>query len=43
MGLISPFRHYVVYPAMMRSAKQGWPKYAAAHSLDSRDGAMPAD
>jgi hypothetical protein len=22
MGLISPFRHYVVYPAMMRSAKR---------------------
>ena len=31
MKLISPFRHYIVYPAMMRAAKTGWPKYAAAH------------
>ncbi len=31
MSLISPFRHYIVYPAMMRAAKTGWPKYAAAH------------
>ncbi len=31
MSLISPFRHYIVYPAMMRSAKKGWPKYAQTH------------
>jgi hypothetical protein len=31
MGLISPFRHYVVYPAMMWSAKRGWPNYAETH------------
>jgi hypothetical protein len=43
MSLISPFRHYVVYPAMMRSAKQGWPKYAATHSLGFQDGSKPAD
>ena len=24
MSLISPFRHYIVYPAMMRTAKKGW-------------------
>jgi len=34
MGLISPFRHYVVYPAMMRTAQKGWPRYARAHGLD---------
>lgn len=28
ISLISPFRHYIVYPAMMRAAKRGWPKYA---------------
>ena len=33
MGLISPFRHYVVYPAMMRAAKQGWPQYAQTHTI----------
>jgi len=43
MGLISPFRHYVVYPAMMRSAKQGWPKYAKRHLSISRDGSMRSD
>ncbi len=31
MSLIGPFRHYIVYPAMMRGAKRGWPKYAAEH------------
>jgi len=35
MGLISPFRHYVVYPAMMRSAERGWPKYAETPLLHS--------
>lgn len=34
MSLISPFRHYIVYPAMMRLAKQGWPKFAEAQRLD---------
>ena len=33
MGLISPFRHYVVYPAMMRAAKRGWPQYAQRHTI----------
>ncbi len=28
MTLISPFRHYIVYPTMMRAAKNGWPGYA---------------
>jgi hypothetical protein len=27
MSLISPFRHYIVYPAMMRAAQKGWPRY----------------
>lgn len=31
MRLIGPFRHGVVYPAMMRSAKRAWPEYAARH------------
>ena len=31
MSLISPFRHYIVYPTMMRSAKRGWPSYAAQY------------
>ena len=31
MMLISPFRHYIVYPAMMRTAKRGWPAYEKAH------------
>jgi hypothetical protein len=34
MALIAPFRHYIVYPAMMRTAKKGWPEYAKAHNLD---------
>ena len=33
MSLISPFRHYIVYPAMMRAAKNGWPRYAKSHGL----------
>jgi len=43
MSLISPFRRYIVYPAMMRSAKQGWPNYAETHASRSRDPAIPAD
>jgi hypothetical protein len=43
MGLISPFRHYVVYPAMMRSAKQGWPNYAKRHLSISSNESIPAD
>jgi hypothetical protein len=35
MSLISPFRHYIVYPAMMRAAKKGWPEYAAARTSPS--------
>ena len=42
MGLISPFRHHVVYPAMMRSAKRGWPKYAETHLSSSQDGSVGA-
>lgn len=34
MALISPFRHHIVYPAIMRSAKRGWPKYAEVHLAD---------
>jgi hypothetical protein len=29
MALIGPFRHLVVYPAMMRAVEQAWPVYAA--------------
>lgn len=43
MSLIGPFRHYVVYPAMMRSAKQGWPNYAERHLPRSQDGSISAD
>jgi hypothetical protein len=43
MRLISPFRHYVVYPAMMRSAKQGWPEYAKRNLSISRDGSTRGD
>jgi hypothetical protein len=43
MSLISPFRRYIVYPAMMRSAKQGWPNYAEMHRSRSRDGSISAD
>lgn len=35
MSLISPFRHYIVYPAMMRAAKRGWPGYAESRSQPS--------
>ena len=31
MGLIAPFRHYIVYPAMMRAAEKRWPDYAEHH------------
>jgi hypothetical protein len=31
MNLISPFRHCIVYPTMMRSAKRAWPSYADQH------------
>ncbi|HIF99071.1 MAG TPA: DUF2867 domain-containing protein [Myxococcales bacterium] len=31
MTLISPFRHYIVYPTMMRTAKNGWARYADQH------------
>ncbi len=33
MAMIAPFRHYIVYPAMMNAAKKGWPRYAKAHGL----------
>jgi len=33
MALIAPFRHYIVYPAMMRTAEKGWPRYARKHGL----------
>jgi len=36
MTLIGPFRHAIVYPAMMRSAERGWPRFLAA-----RDDAPP--
>ena len=29
MALIAPFRHYVVYPEMMRSVARAWPEEAA--------------
>lgn len=28
MAAISPFRHWIVYPAMMRAAERGWPRHA---------------
>lgn len=31
MAAIAPFRHHIVYPAMMRGAKKGWPDYLEAH------------
>lgn len=31
MTLIGPFRHYIVYPTMMRAAKNGWPGYLDRH------------
>jgi len=36
MALIAPFRHYIVYPAMMRTAMKGWPRYAREHGLTVR-------
>ncbi len=29
MALITPFRHGLVYPAMMRAAEKGWPEFRA--------------
>ena len=29
MALIGPFRHAIVYPAMMRAAERGWPRFLA--------------
>ncbi|MEM9176004.1 MAG: DUF2867 domain-containing protein [Myxococcota bacterium] len=31
MAAIGPFRHAIVYPAMMRAAAKGWPPFLAAH------------
>ncbi len=28
MKMTAPFRHYVVYPAMMRAVERAWPTYA---------------
>jgi len=42
MGLISPFRHYVVYPAMMQSAERGWLKYAETYLLHSPNRCTPS-
>ncbi len=33
MAGIAPFRHGIVYPAMMRSAERRWPAYAAEHGF----------
>jgi len=37
MKLIGPFRHAIVYPAMMRAAEQRWPAFLAARSWEARD------
>lgn len=34
MTLIGPFRHLIVYPAMMRAAERRWPRYAEARSWE---------
>ena len=34
MALIAPFRHYIVYPAMMRAVERAWPGYVAAPPPD---------
>jgi hypothetical protein len=34
MALISPFRHLVVYPTMMRAVAEAWPDYVARHGLE---------
>ncbi|MCR9092694.1 MAG: DUF2867 domain-containing protein [bacterium] len=31
MAAIGPFRHAIVYPAMMRAAEKGWPGFLARH------------
>ncbi|MBW2291253.1 MAG: DUF2867 domain-containing protein [Deltaproteobacteria bacterium] len=41
MALITPFRHYIVYPAIMRAAKRGWPSYAARHRTAARGQPSP--
>jgi hypothetical protein len=33
MKLIQPFRHLIVYPAMMRSAQRSWPPYESRLAL----------
>ena len=32
MAAIAPFRHWIVYPAMMRAVARDWPAYLAKHS-----------
>lgn len=36
MAAIAPFRHHIVYPAMMRGAKKGWPAYLEAHEAAAK-------
>jgi hypothetical protein len=43
MSLIDPFRHYVVYPAMMRNAKERWPNYVETHVSRSRERSVSED
>lgn len=31
MALIGPFRHWIVYPSMMRAVERAWPAYAQEH------------
>lgn len=38
MTLITPFRHGIVYPAMMRAAKRGWPTWAAQRAAEQQRG-----
>ena len=33
MALIGPFRHLIVYPAMMRAVARSWPEYARRHRM----------
>ena len=33
MKVIGPFRHLIVYPAMMRAAERSWPQYASRMGL----------
>ena len=37
MQLIGPFRHAIVYPAMMRAAEKRWPAFLAARSWETKD------